>query len=548
MREYAAELVRLAPDVILSQGTPNVAALKQATTSIPIVFAVVNDPVAQGFIASMAHPGGNITGFSFLEYSMVGKSLEMLKQVVLRVTRVAVMFNPETYPYYDIHLRSFETFARPLSLELTGASIRNPAEIEQAIAKLGRQPSSALLVTPDPFTVVHRGAIIRAAEQHRVPATYSFRQHVQEGALMSYGADTNDIFRRSASYIDRILKGAKPADLPAQAPVKFELAINLKTAKDARPRSAADTARACRRGDRVMRRREFITLLGGAAAWPLAARAQQTERLRRIGVLTAMSETDPTLPPRMAAFQKGLQAFGWAEGRNVSIVYRHATSDLDRLKSAALELVAAAPELIVVWSNPAVMAMRAVDRSIPVVFVSVGDPVGSGFVESLGRPGGNLTGFTAFEPEMGGKWLEHLKEVAPALTRAMVLLHPDIAANFEFYRAAQAAGTALRINVDAVHVRGAADIQRAVSALAGEPHAGVLVLPNPASASHRELIASLSAAHPRTIDRRLSLLRRERGAHRLWPRDESTCGGAPRPTLIVSYAATRPRACPCRRQ
>ena len=174
-----------------------------------------------------------------------------------------------------------------------------------------------------------------------------------------------------------------------------------------------------------MKRRDFITLIGGAAAWPLAARAQQSERLRRIGVLTAMSETDPTLSPRMAAFQKGLQAMGWAEGRNVSIVYRHATGDLDRLKSAALELVAAAPELIVVWSNPAVIAMRAVDRSIPVVFVSVGDPVGSGFVESLGRPGGNMTGFTAFEPEMGGKWLEHLKEVAPALTRAMVLLHPD---------------------------------------------------------------------------------------------------------------------------
>ena len=199
-----------------------------------------------------------------------------------------------------------------------------------------------------------------------------------------------------------------------------------------------------------MRRREFISLIGGAAAMPLVARAQSGESMRRVAVLTAMSETDPTLPPRMAAFQKGLQAFGWAEGRNVSIVYRHATSDLDRLKSAALELVAAAPELIVVWSNPAVIAMRAVDRSIPVVFVSVGDPVGSGFVESLGRPGGNLTGFTAFEPEMGGKWLEHLKEVAPALTRAMVLLHPDIAANFEFYRAAQAAGTALKINVDAV--------------------------------------------------------------------------------------------------
>ena len=164
-----------------------------ATTSIPIVFAVVNDPVAQGFIASMAHPGGNITGFSFLDYSMVGKSLEMLKQIAPSVVRVAVMFNPDTYPYYKIHLRSFETVARALSLELVGAPVHSPAEIDESVAKLGRQPGSALLVTPDPFTVVHRGAIIGAAEKHRIPATYSYRQHVQEGALMSYGADTIDI-------------------------------------------------------------------------------------------------------------------------------------------------------------------------------------------------------------------------------------------------------------------------------------------------------------------------------------------------------------------
>jgi putative ABC transport system substrate-binding protein len=231
VRDYAAELVRLAPDAILANGTPNVAALKQATTSIPIVFAVVNDPVAQGFIASMAYPGGNITGFSFLEYSMVGKSLDMLKQVAPGVVRVAIMFNPDTYPYYDIHLRSFETVAKSLNLELTRAPVRSPAEIEDAIAKLARQPGSAVLVTPDPYLVAHRDAAIRPALQYRVPATYSFRQHVQEGGLMSYGADTIDIFRRSAAYVDRILKGTKPADLPAQAPVKFEMVINLKTAK-----------------------------------------------------------------------------------------------------------------------------------------------------------------------------------------------------------------------------------------------------------------------------------------------------------------------------
>jgi putative tryptophan/tyrosine transport system substrate-binding protein len=230
-RQYATELVRLAPEVILANGTPNVAALQRATTTIPIVFAVVNDPVAQGFIASMAHPGGNMTGFSFLEYSMVGKSLEMLKQIAPGIARASIMFNPETYPYYNIHLRSFETVASMLSLELAAAPVRNPTEIEETIAAMGRLPRSALLVTPDPFTVVHRAAIIQAAEQYRIPANYSYRQHVREGALMSYGADTIDIFRRSASYVDRILKGANPTDLPAQAPVKFEMAINLKTAK-----------------------------------------------------------------------------------------------------------------------------------------------------------------------------------------------------------------------------------------------------------------------------------------------------------------------------
>jgi putative ABC transport system substrate-binding protein len=231
VREYATELVRLAPDVIVANGTPSVAALKQATTSIPIVFVVVNDPVAQGIIVSMAHPGGNITGFSFLEYSMVGKSLEMLKQVAPGTVRVAIMFNPDTYPYYALHLRSFETVARTLSLQLTAAQVRSSEEIDEVVAKLAQQPGSALLITPDPYLVVHRGAVVRAAGQYRVPATYSYRQHVQEGGLMSYGADTVDIFRRSASYIDRILKGTSPADLPAQAPVRFEIAINLKTAK-----------------------------------------------------------------------------------------------------------------------------------------------------------------------------------------------------------------------------------------------------------------------------------------------------------------------------
>jgi putative ABC transport system substrate-binding protein len=230
VRDYTAELVARKPELIVSQGTPNTAALKNATRSIPIVFAVVNDPVAQGVVESMAQPGGNITGFSFLEYSVVGKSFDMLKQISPNITRVAVMFNPVTYPYYSIHLRSFETVARTLSLELTGAPIRSPVDIEETFAKLAQQPGAAVLVTPDPYTVVHRRTIIEAAARNRIPASYSFRQYIAEGALMSYGADTLDIFRRAPVYVDRILKGAKPADLPVQAPNKYELAVNLKTA------------------------------------------------------------------------------------------------------------------------------------------------------------------------------------------------------------------------------------------------------------------------------------------------------------------------------
>ena len=230
-RRYAEELVNLAPDILLGNGTPAAVALKQATTTIPIVFSVVNDPVAQGIISSMAHPGGNITGFSFLEYSMVGKSLEMLKRIAPQSKSVAIMFNPETYPYYDIHLKSFATVASKLSLELSAAPVKSVIEIDAAFAKLGKQPGSTVLVTPDPFMLVNRAAAIKAAAQYRVPASYSYRPIVEEGGLTSYGADAGDIFFRSAGYIDRILKGAAPGDLPAQAPVKFEIAFNVRTAK-----------------------------------------------------------------------------------------------------------------------------------------------------------------------------------------------------------------------------------------------------------------------------------------------------------------------------
>ena len=231
IRAQAAEFVALAPDVLVGQGTPVVLALRQATSSIPIVVAAVNDPVKQGFVSSLAHPGGNITGFMFIDFQMVGKWLEMLKEAAPGVSRAILMFNPDTAPHYYVYLRSFEAEPRSIAVEVTAAPVRNTAEIEEALAKLGRDPGGGLIVPPDSFTIVHHQLLIRLAQEHRLPAVYAYRTYVPQGALMSYGPDVYDLFRRSASYVDRILKGAKPADLPVQQPTKFELAINLKTAK-----------------------------------------------------------------------------------------------------------------------------------------------------------------------------------------------------------------------------------------------------------------------------------------------------------------------------
>jgi ABC-type uncharacterized transport system substrate-binding protein len=231
VQAYAAELVNSAPDLIVAHSSPVVAALKQATSTIPIVIAVVNDPLGQGFVTSLARPGGNITGFAFVEFTMVGKWLELLKEMAPGVRRVALIFNPQTAPYYAIYLRKFGAVPTTLAAELAAAPVRDEAEVEAAIAGIAREPAGGLIAAADPFTRTHRALIMRLAQHHRLPTVYGFRQFVAEGGLMSYGPDTVDIVRRSASYVDRILKGAAPADLPIQQPTKFELAINLKTAK-----------------------------------------------------------------------------------------------------------------------------------------------------------------------------------------------------------------------------------------------------------------------------------------------------------------------------
>src|SRR5450631_1375088 len=231
INKHVTELIRQAPDVIVANTTPVLAALRPATSSIPIVFAMVNDPVGQGFISSLAHPGGNITGFSFVESEIVGKWIDLLHDVKPNLSRVALMFNPDSVPYFDVYLRSFKALPQQTSVEVEAVHVRSVAEVELAVAKSGREPGSGLIAAADSFIVSVRGAIVKAADKYRVPVISPYRQFVIEGSLMSYGPDTADIFRRSASYVDRVLKGEPPGNLPAQSPVKFELVVSLKTAK-----------------------------------------------------------------------------------------------------------------------------------------------------------------------------------------------------------------------------------------------------------------------------------------------------------------------------
>jgi putative ABC transport system substrate-binding protein len=229
--KHVAELVRMAPDVIVANTTPVRAALRPATTTVPIVFAVVNDPVGQGFISNLTRPGGNITGFSFIEPEIVGKWINLLSDVKPDLSRVALMFNPDTSPYYDAYLRSFKALPQQSSVAVSPSHVRSATEIEAAVAELGREPGSGLVATADAYILAVRGTILKAADRYRVPIISPYKQFVFEGSLMSYGPDTADIFRRSSSYVDRILKGESAGNLPAQSPNKFELVVNLKTAK-----------------------------------------------------------------------------------------------------------------------------------------------------------------------------------------------------------------------------------------------------------------------------------------------------------------------------
>jgi putative ABC transport system substrate-binding protein len=230
IRRNATEIVRLAPAVILSRGSTTLAALRADTSTIPIVFVAVSDPVAQGVVSSLSRPGGNITGFTNHEAAMYAKLVELLRQAVPKLARLVVVHDPD-HPLAPVYYPAIDTAARSFDIQPIQASVRNAAEIQRAIDAFAGESDGGMIVMADNITNNHRKLIIDLAAQHRLPAIYQSRYFITAGGFFSYGADVVDMFRRSASYVDRILRGANPAGLPVQAPTKFELVVNLKTAK-----------------------------------------------------------------------------------------------------------------------------------------------------------------------------------------------------------------------------------------------------------------------------------------------------------------------------
>jgi putative ABC transport system substrate-binding protein len=232
MQRFAKELIALQPDLILSHNTPTTATLLQQTRSIPIVFAVVSDPVGSGFVASFPRPGGNATGFVLFEPTMAGKWLELLKEIAPRVNRVAFLFNPATATYFEYYTNPFKAAAASFGVEAIAAPVHDRSELESAFAAQAREPNGSLIVLPDSFLNAHSVEITSLAARYRLPAVYPYRLYIKVGGLLSYGNDVFDNYRRAAGYVDRMLKGEKPGDLPVLRSTKVELMVNMKAAKE----------------------------------------------------------------------------------------------------------------------------------------------------------------------------------------------------------------------------------------------------------------------------------------------------------------------------
>ena len=462
---------------------------KQATRTVPIVFAHAADPVGAGFVDSLARPGGNATGFVLFEYGISAKWLELLKEIAPALKRVAVLRDPTTAAGIG-PIRRHPIRGAIIRNGGKSGELRDPGEIERGVTAFAAAPNGGLIITAAPLGMLYRELIIALAARHKLPAIYPFRFFVSRRRPGLLWARSD----RSISARGRLCRphsqGREASDLPVQAPTKYELVINLKTAKALGLDDAADAARPRRRGDR-MKRREFISLLGSAAAWPLTARAQERERVSRVARVGILNHGAAGYL-RVNEFRNALSELGYVEGRNLILTHRWADGRRDRLPGLAAELVDSKVDVIIAL-GPAVLAAKRATSTTPIVMAFSGDPVGNGVVSNLARPGGNITGFSYMSTDLAAKRLELLNETFSRSARIAILYNPDELATVLEMQETEVAARTSGVTLWPLAARHSDDLEGAFAASARERTGAMIVFTHGFAEINQQRIIELAA-------------------------------------------------------
>jgi putative ABC transport system substrate-binding protein len=480
--------------VIVCADAPAAFAAKGATSTIPIVFAIGTDPVKVSLVDRFNRPVGNLTGVYDLYTGLASKHLELLRDLLPAARTVALFVNPSN-PNAHVYVPEAQAAADTLGLHVEVLTVSAEGDLEAAFRIITRQRADALIMIVDPFFIAWRKQFTALAARWATPAIYPIRWFADVGGLMSYGAAAHELTQLMGTYIGKILQGARPADLPIQESAKFELIINLKTAK-ALGLTLPATPGPCRRGDR-MRRRDFIMALAGATTGVSAVRGQEPRRA--IGVLSALPKPtgsfDPALPGALTAFYQGLRETGFVEGRNMSIEYRWADGHCDRIPSLAAELVSRNVTVIWAFDLPSAFAAKAATKATPIVFTVGADPVKVGLVESFSRPTGNLSGLSVSLSVTGPKRVELLHELLSSVNTIAVLgnsdnpnFHPDVSD-------IQAAANALKQRLEVLTAGAESDLEAAFATMVRHRVGALIIMPDPLLISQREQLVALAARH-----------------------------------------------------